>query len=233
MRMVLCDDEVTMLEIGRGIIEKTFADYEIEIEIKTYSNPELALEQCKKQVVDFVILDIDMPKMSGFELAGKLQELPAGKRPLLLFMSSKEHFVYDAFKYQPFDFIRKSCMEEDVKEKIGRLIRECAYNRVRLELVRGEDACVYLSEVLYFKSDRNHLEAYTKDGSYRCKETLNRMAEKYRNCLIQTDKQHLVNVHSIQKILINDIVLKEGKRIPLSRRRRKIVEEEYMRMKRV
>ncbi len=232
-KMVLCDDNEVLLCFMKKKIEQVFAIHNVAIEVKAFTEAMSALAYCKEEGCDFALLDIGLPEISGFQLAKKIKAIPRQNQIHILFMSAIEDIVYQVFQYQPFDFLRKSHIEEDVEKKIARLIRECIFSyrfhekKERVDLVRGEDACVYLQEIYYFKSERNHLDAYTKTDAYRCKGCLKNMVEKYSDDLIQTDKQHLVNIQEIKKIRRNDILLQDGRSIPLSRRRKKHVEERY------
>lgn len=233
--MVLCDDNEIVLHFMKKKLEDIFMARGVSAEVAAFTRAAELLECCREEVCDFALLDIEMPEMNGFQLAGKLKDLPQENQPCILFVSGLEDIVYRTFQYQPFDFLRKSHLEEDMEEKIGRLLRACDRdysdngNQERITLVRGEDACLYLKDVCYFKSERNHLEAFTKTGSYRCRDRLIHMAEKLSKDFIQTDKQHLVNMQQIGKIRKDNILLRDGRRVPLSRRRKKYVEEVYFR----
>lgn len=230
MKIIICDDNEKILCSLETKLTDIFAFYGMEIDVKTCTEARQVLGCCEKEAYDFALLDIDLPQIDGFQLSRMIKMLPQRRQPLIFFMSAWEYFVYDAFQYQPYDFLRKSHMDEDIENKIGRLIQEYIVNFEdgdRVALVRGEDACVYLREVYYFKSDRNHLEVFTRTNSYRCRERLKYMAEKYPDDLIQTDKQHLVNMQEIEKVRADHILLRDGRRIPLSRRRKKSVEEAF------
>lgn len=234
IKMVLCDDNEVLLGLMKKKIEHVFASYNVAVEVKAFTEAKSVLAYCEEEVCDFALLDIGLPEMDGFQLAKKIKELSWQNQIRILFVSAIEDIVYQTFQYQPFDFLRKSHIEEDVEKKIGRLIRECVCisrsheKKERIDLVRGEDACIYLQEICYFKSQRNHLDAFTRTEAYRCKGCLKNMVEKYSEELVQTDKQHLVNMREIKKIRMNDILLRDGRMIPLSRRRKKYVEKTYL-----
>src|SRR5262245_33934139 len=58
-------------------------------EVSVAANGPAALEQARVQQPDVVLLDIGLPRMSGWELAKRLRELadPLPKRPLLVAIS--------------------------------------------------------------------------------------------------------------------------------------------------
>lgn len=230
--MIICDDDKRMAKIIEAQVCGIFAKHKIAIQSNIITDPKEVLRYCSTNKTDFILLDIDMPEMTGFELTKKLYKLPGTMVPIVVYISSQEHLVYESFQYKPFDFLRKSCLEEELESKIGRLIREYIYNNEQIEMVRDEAAYVLLREVLYFKSDRNRTDVYTKDACYRGKEIIGVLEEKYPNCLIRAGKQYLVNINYIQRIREDHILLNNGVTIPISRRQRKFVEDKFERLTR-
>ena len=77
-RIVLVDDEVDICEVFGEVLSDYF-------HVKSFTNPEEALEYCKNNDLDVLISDIKMPKLSGQELA---REIRAEKPHLkILFIS--------------------------------------------------------------------------------------------------------------------------------------------------
>lgn len=235
VNMVLCEDDEVLLSFMERKIEEVSAIHNVLIKVNAFSKAEDALAYCKEEVCDFALLDIGLPGMDGFQLSKRINEIPIQERIQILFTSAIEDVVYQTFQYGPFDFVRKGHLEDDMEEKIGRLLRENFENcftdkdksKEKIDLIRGEEGCIYLWEVCFFKSERNHLNAFTRTEIYRCRGCLKSIAEKYSKDLLQTDKQHLVNMREIKKIRMYDILLRDGRKVPLSRRRRKQAEKVY------
>lgn len=230
--IVICDDDENIAVLVEEQVCNIFAKHGVNMQSKIFNNPKEALYYCENNKTDFILLDIDMPEMDGFEVTRRLYRLTDEFVPIVIYMSSHEQFVYDAFQYKPFDFLRKSCLEEELELKIGRLIREYEYCNEQVELVRGEAAYILLKDVLYFKSYRNSVDAITIEQCYRCKDNLITIEERYPNCLIKTERQHLINVNHVLRIRTDCVIMTGGIKIPLSRRRRKEVEEKYMKLTR-
>ena len=65
IRAVICDDETASLAIIRYLIESEGLPIEI---VGTASNGQSGLELIQKEEPDLAFLDIQMPKMDGFEV---------------------------------------------------------------------------------------------------------------------------------------------------------------------
>lgn len=230
--ILICDDDEQIAVLVEEHVSNIFVEHGVPMETKVFTKPREALNFCENNKVDFILLDIDMPGMNGFELTRRLYGLPSELTPIIIYMSSHEKLVFDSLQYKPFDFLRKSCLDEELELKIGRLIREYAYHNEQIELARIEVAYLLLRDVLYFKSCKNSIDAYTEEAVYRCKDKISIMEQKYPNCLIRAGKQYLVNVNYIQRVRTNDILLSNGMKIPMSRRKRRFVEDKYARLTR-
>ena len=87
IRAVICDDETASLAIIRYLIESEGLPIEI---VGTASNGQSGLELIQKEEPDLAFLDIQMPKMDGFEVLKKLK----GSKTKVIFIT-----VYNTFAY--------------------------------------------------------------------------------------------------------------------------------------
>jgi len=65
IKVMLVDDSPVMLSVIEGILE---AEVKIDIELLPFLDPSLAKKQFLTILPDFVITDIDMPNVTGFDL---------------------------------------------------------------------------------------------------------------------------------------------------------------------
>ena len=87
--MIVDDDSDTTLTFKKSLEAETYnSSNNISIEVYTYNSPELALSEFKPNFYDLLLIDVNMPKMNGYELCTKLLEIDAN--PRICFMSSAE-----------------------------------------------------------------------------------------------------------------------------------------------
>jgi DNA-binding LytR/AlgR family response regulator len=74
MRIAVCDDNAVMLSKLKGIIHSAFSAYTDEFEILSYSSGALLLNSHRQEAFQIIFLDIDMPKVSGFDVAKTIRD---------------------------------------------------------------------------------------------------------------------------------------------------------------
>jgi C4-dicarboxylate-specific signal transduction histidine kinase len=80
-----------------------------------------ALEVLKKQAIDLVILDIQMPDMNGFEVAKEIKSNPETENMPIIFLTAaykSDEFIQNGFKIGAVDYITKPF---DINQLVNRL----------------------------------------------------------------------------------------------------------------
>jgi DNA-binding response OmpR family regulator len=113
-RILIVDDEKDITDTFKiGLEQQGF-------EVITYNDPELALSQFKENYFDLLLLDIKMPKISGFDLYRRLRKIDS--KPKICFITAFDVY-YDEFKkvfpsLEVKCFLRKPISISDLVEQI-------------------------------------------------------------------------------------------------------------------
>jgi len=100
IRTLLVDDEPAARELLVGLASR---DRDIEV-VGCCSDGMEAVERIRAQRPDLVILDVQMPGMSGFEV---LEELEGTELPLVIFATAHDRHALQAFEVQAIDYLLK------------------------------------------------------------------------------------------------------------------------------
>jgi two-component system chemotaxis response regulator CheY len=82
---LVVDDSRVIRKIARNILE------EMDFQIVEAEDGEQALQACKRELPDAVLLDWNMPVMDGYEFLGHLRGLPGGERPKVVFCTTENN----------------------------------------------------------------------------------------------------------------------------------------------
>lgn len=213
MNIHICDDEQKIVDDLAELVQNYCPDCHIE---KFCSGSEL-VKSLSKEACDILLLDIDMPDMSGMEVAKGLAELK--KKPLLIFVTSHDELVYESFRYHPYGFVRKRFYNEE----LPKLLRDCQSELVKGQehfsfRSEGKDVRLLISEIMYFEAEANYLRIYTKECEYRFRSTLTVVDNLLKSAgFIRIHKGFLVNQEAVRTINSEEATLSDGTRLPMGK----------------
>lgn len=89
-------------------------------EVISASDATAALRELNERAVDAIFLDINMPGLSGLELAGVLRNYAAP--PVIVFVTAHEDKAVDAFEVGAVDYLLKPLREERLAQAVARVV---------------------------------------------------------------------------------------------------------------
>ncbi len=227
IHIAVCDDESVFLKTFQNTLEKQLKLLDIKFVINCYS----AGREFLKEITSFdaVFLDIDMPEMSGMEIAKYINE----NHPMpILFLTAHDELVYSSIQFQPFRFIRKDYIDSELEEAVYALNEHIcmqAQNRsVYLHTSTG-DITMNVEDIKYAEIYNHSIMIHTlEDEVFTCYGKLSDYEKQWEKFgFIRTHKSYLVNGRCIYSIRENAVVLDDGKEILLSRRRKAAVRKKF------
>ncbi len=87
---LVVDDSSVIRKVARRILEG------LEFEIVEAENGEEAIEACRRQMPEAILLDWNMPKMDGYDFLRALRRLPGGDKPKVVFCTAENDVAHIA-----------------------------------------------------------------------------------------------------------------------------------------
>ena len=87
---LVVDDSSVIRKVARRILEG------LDFQIAEAENGEEAVECCRRQIPDAILLDWNMPKMDGYEFLRALRRLPGGDKPKVVFCTTENDVAHIA-----------------------------------------------------------------------------------------------------------------------------------------
>ncbi len=233
IRIVICDDDPCFATALTEELTALAAKYEGDLDLKigpTFTSSELVLSFMDQMNFDIIFLDIDMPKITGFDLASKISE--KNPKTLIIFVSAYDNYVYQSFAYSPFRFLRKLHLKEELPSAFDKAIEKCISETQGLSF-NSTDGNVTLrpSDVLYFENDKNYYNIYCENGAvYKCRGTIKALEDicpdkrffKIHSAYI-INLEHVSETHSSSQV-----TMKDGTVLSVAAPRRSEFKETYM-----
>jgi DNA-binding LytR/AlgR family response regulator len=173
------------------------------------------------QSVDLLLLDIEMPGMSGLELSKNI----ANKRPVIIFITSKREYAADAFDLNVADYIVKPVTSSRFIQAIdkAREILESKKEEVNLkedEFVFIRDSNIVrrlkLEKILYAEAMGDYVKLYTPEKYFAIHTTLKAVEERLpASSFIRVHRSYIVALDKIDR-MEGGVLIVSGKALPVA-----------------
>ena len=197
MRVLIADDE----PLARMRLEALLRECSGAELVGSVGDAEAVLMLLPEVKPDVLLLDIEMPGLSGLDLARRLKALPAP--PQVVFCTAYEQHAVSAFDLAAADYLVKPVRGE----RLCAALRRAAQRRVEAPAapsrrdhlcarIRGELKRVPLDAVLCLLADDKYVTVHHRDGNLLIEESLKqlelefpgRFVRLHRNCLVPRER---------------------------------------------
>ena len=221
----LCDDEEYVCDSVYKILKNYGNEHQIEIEFIYYNSAKLLLE--KRDMLDVLFLDIEMPKMDGIKAGMKLRDWNIDYKIIML--TVREDRFRDAFKIGAFRFVSKPINEVEFCLAINDVIDAMSINRSVIAYRDNVAFEISQKDILYIEANSSSSLIYTRDCEYRSEQSLKAWSNLLdKRFFFQSHRSYIVNMSKIENVQGDTIYLVTGDRILVSRRLRTSFLKAYM-----
>lgn len=235
MKVVIIDDE----PLARSIVLEYLQEHKnIEV-VAECGDGFQGVKAIAQHKPDLVFLDIQMPKINGFEMLELLEEVPS-----VIFATAFDEFAIKAFEANAIDYLLKPFSKERFdkaidkwqqkqnsvvvsENKVEQLLNNATKqpdekNRIVVK-VGADIRIVSVNDVMYFEAYDDYVKIFTKDTYYLKKKTMNYYEDLLdASKFFRTHRSFIINLQELTRIEPLEkntyiALLKNGKKIPLSR----------------
>ncbi|OQY30702.1 MAG: hypothetical protein B6241_15465 [Spirochaetaceae bacterium 4572_59] len=220
IRVLIVDDEKPARDELHYLLKKE-KDIQIILEAE---NGMKALEILEEQEVDLILLDIQMPGMTGLETARQLMALPVF--PQIIFVTAYDQFALEAFDVNALDYLLKPIETDRLERSLNRLRNrmlnheesseledavlkilkssdEKKKNRFRKITVYKEGRFIPLDfeQIVMLTAEEKHSRIYTEKSKYDYRKSLGELEELIRDpFLFKCHRSYTVNLNYMESI---------------------------------
>ncbi len=172
---IVIDDEPTAIEN----MEYLLADIPgIRVQ-KTFTSPAKALDWLLENQTNLIFLDVEMPKMTGFEFLEELKKYP--DNPCIIFTTGFAEYAIDAIKAPVYDYLFKPISREELRGTLQRYRLKClndAYSnkpQFSIQQTGSPQKIVFAhhrgfvayapDEIIFIEADRNYSNIHPANGN--------------------------------------------------------------------
>ena len=218
-RCIIVDNEELARKRINHLLEKHSRQFEV---VESLSDGQMLLDFLKKNDVDLVFLDIEMPGLSGIEV---LKQIPANI--YVIFTTAYKEFALDAFENDAFDYLLKPISQERFDKSLLKMqskqtrVRpdwsmESSANKVEHIPVKTTKGTLFvkLDDIAYFEASEKYVEIHELDGrkhliNYSLTELENKLSGFLRiHRALMVNQSHIAEIrkyfNSRVKVILKD-----------------------------
>jgi len=233
---ILVDDEISNLKGLEQKLNKLFPEIKV---LNTYQKPEDAIKNIIDLEPDLLFLDIEMPRINGFELLSQLNEI----KFQVIFVTAYSEYALDALKQSAIDYVLKPIDNADLKLAVNKAIaiikekRQSENNSKLVSLLsetisKNNKIIVPTTKGMSFipQDEVFHLEGYDGYTKIHLEDTsmlissynLGKFEKLVSNKFFKCHKSHIINLEKVRSFENEGYVVLENKeRVPISKTHKK------------
>ncbi|MEW6193879.1 MAG: LytTR family transcriptional regulator DNA-binding domain-containing protein [Bacteroidota bacterium] len=235
IKTIIIDDE----KLARDIVRNYLRKYDRVELLAECSNGFEALKQISELKPDLIFLDIQMPKVTGFELLEILDE-----PPVIIFTTAFDQYALKAFEVNATDYLLKPFSEErfeeamqkafklisnkdDADKKIEDLVKHIEKKDEfidRIVVKTGQKISIVPTEdIRYIEAQDDYTMLYTEKGNLLKQKTMKYFEENLDpNQFIRIHRSYFVKINLIKHIELFEkesyrVILNDGTKLPVSK----------------
>lgn len=224
IRTLIVDDE----RLARAELRRLLAAHpDIEI-VGEAANAEAAIAQVAALQPDLMLLDVQMPGASGFDLLQALDTAPE-----VIFTTAFDRYALQAFEVNALDYLQKPIQAGRLASALQRAAQRLGMPSTgtsaapRKLFIRDGERCwfVALDSIRLFESEGNYTRVYFDDVQPLMLRSLTQLEERLDpQRFMRASRRHIVNLAFVERMTANDaggldLLLPGGMTVEVSRRR--------------
>ncbi|MBS1532285.1 MAG: response regulator transcription factor [Bacteroidetes bacterium] len=227
LNCIIIDDEPDAVDLLELLISQSTG---WNLNAKCYNALE-ALAFLKSNTVDFVFLDINMPQLTGMELATLL---PPQTR--IVFTTAYSEYAFESYTFQTIDYLLKPITLKRFLAAVQKI--EKYFSKREPQQVPAADPGrelffvksgkvikkILLQNILYFEGEKDYVRLVTGDEQLLIYRRLKDIEAQLKLPFVRVHNSYIINYEQVIKIEENHIYIAD-KRIPVSDKFREVFME--------
>ena len=202
-------------------LEEYKKEKDLEFQLQRYRSGEELVEKYDSET-DILLLDIEMPGISGMEAAKMIRE--KDRNVIMIFVTNLAQYAIKGYEVGAMDYLLKPVSYAQLAMRMDRAMY-ILRSRTDAELVVNNTQGVWklkAREILYVEVTGHWLHIKTMDQTIRCLGSLSEMERKLvGQHFARCSSGFLVNMAHIRQIMGDTVILEDGGTFPISRSKKR------------
>ncbi len=221
MRAIAVDDEALALSVIE-IFCKKYEDIEL---VSQFTNGHDAISYIDNNDVDIIFLDINMPHITGVEVAKIV-----AKRAMIIFTTAYQNYAVEGFELEAVDYLMKPFSFDRFKKAVDRAFELKSLREGNSDdsashhiMIKADSALVKLEvkSIIAIEGLKDYIKIITTDRKYVTKSTMKSIESSLSGYgFVRVQKSYVVNIARIESVKGDSLIVEGGLVIPIGQQYR-------------
>lgn len=177
-----------------------------------------------QEKLDLLLLDIDLPDGTGFDLLEQLSSVPK-----VIFVTAFNEYAIKSFEYNALDYLLKPVRQERLEQalqKVSTTLNDNSLSTDQRIFIKDRDQCYFVAvhDIIALEAMGNYTRVHLKDGVPSIYKPISAVSERLsKKVFFKASRSWLINTNFISDIepQLNgslEVTLIQGKRVVISKR---------------
>ena len=229
MKIAIIDDDKDFLNYMETKIKNEMDELGLPCKLKSFSSTKGIMKEIFEY--ELIFLDIEMPEVNGIDLLDKINNGKRGSElPLVVFVTNRDNYVFQALSKYPFSFMRKSCVESELRvclSQVDKRIKQLSGNGYSIKL-NSTNTILSIKDIMYIYKQHSNIIYKCTDKEYKDREIISRISDKLESLgFIRIHEGFTVNVEHVKEMNSTKTKLKNGEELVVSRKYKDSANQNY------
>lgn len=231
IKIVIVDDSEKFLEEVYKVIKGYFGDKRLEVSIRTYTSSEMLMYDLEEKIIyDIYFLDIEMPQMSGLELAKEIRK--TDEKAIIIFVTSYLKYSIIGYELGIFRYIPKMNFKNKLIPALESATDELCKVTDQIYIVSTPTRYekIKYNDILYIYKDRKYSILCCCNGIYKVRKSLKQVCEELKDAgqkqFVFIERGYIANIIHISKVQSGEVIMQNGEVLHIGRSYYSLIKQE-------
>jgi DNA-binding LytR/AlgR family response regulator len=217
INIVICDDEQAEVVYLTSLVRKWAVARDIPVRLSDYESSESFLFAYEdNKAVDILLLDIQMKKINGIELAHRIRR--DNETVQIVFITGYPDFIAEGYDVSALHYLIKSVKEDKLFEVLDKAVSHLKKSpRIITFPKTGGDIKIKADDIIYAEVLSHTVSLYLVNGKEDFQLRISDMEDLLGDRFFRCHRSYIVSMKYVKRITKTAMILDDGREIPLSR----------------
>ena len=213
-KIALCDDSKEYLEFLKQKVQNIILQKDMKVVVECYNDSDLLAEKIEENNgYDAYILDVEMPNVSGIELAEKIRKY--SQNSYVIFVTAHASYAIEGYGINVLSYVLKSMIDTELVRAMEKLFeRFSRQGNGKIYVIQNQRKYVRLlqNDIMYiYKEQKNSVYVLLNGEREVERISLQKVYQKLNSQdMYMLDRGTIINVQHIKKIAIDRVIMDDN-----------------------